>query len=90
MHKTDFEFIKFDAEYQDYWFKVKGEAAKELDHRHRDQCMVGVVEVLYSKADDIVGVKRIFHFSSDVVIDDDESLKKMLIEIIDELGDMNE
>lgn len=90
MNKTDFEFIKFDSEYQDYWFKVKGKTAEELSDKHGEQCMVSVIEVVYSKVEDIVGVKRVFHWNYDVVIDNDENLKKMLIEIINELGDVNE
>ena len=88
MIKTDFEFIKFDAEYQDYWFKVKGETAEELTLKYREQCMVEVAEVVYSKTEDIVGVKRVFYFNYDVVIDNDENLKKMLIKIVNELGDV--
>lgn len=43
--------------------------------------MVGVTEVVYSKDEDAVGIKRQFPFNYDVVLSDDEDLKIMLKEL---------
>ena len=40
--------------------------------------MVGVTEVVYSKDEDVVGIKRQFPFNYDVVLSNDENLKAVL------------
>lgn len=81
MNKNDFEFIKYDPEYEDYWFKVSGKTAEWLTDEYMEMCMVGVTEVVYSKVEDIIGIKRLFPFNYDVVMSDNEELKNILIEI---------
>ena len=90
MCKTDFKFDKFEPEYQDYYFKVSGETQDELTHEYMEQCMVCVFGVIYSKVDDVVVIQQLFPFNCAVVESKDETLKQLLIEIIDELGDVNE
>lgn len=49
--------------------------------------MVSVPEIVYTKDKDIVGVKRQFPFNYDVIVSDDEELKDILIELINEYED---
>lgn len=49
-------------------------------------CMVSVREVVYSQDEDVVGIKRQFHWSCDVVISEDNSLKEILKSIIKEMN----
>ena len=44
--------------------------------------MVGVTSVVYSEDEDIVGVRRQFHWNYDVVIANDNFLKEMLKSIV--------
>lgn len=89
MIKSDFKFEKFEPEYQDYYFKVKGETQDELTHKYMEQSMVCVSSVIYSKVDDIVVIQQMFPFNYSVVESKDEKLKQLLLEMIDELGDVN-
>ena len=91
MKKEDFKFkeINGDNNHIDYWFSVEGETEKELTDKYMEQGMVGVTEVVYSKDEDIVGVKRQFHWNFDVIIDDDISLKELLKSITDSLHKLN-
>ena len=84
MRKEDFKLGITECKdgHIDYWFKVSGETEKELTDKYMEMCMVGVTEVVYSKDEDIVGVKRMFPFNYDVVLSDDESLKELLKSII--------
>jgi hypothetical protein len=50
-----------------------------------EQGMIGVTEVVYSKEEDIVGIKRQFHWNFDVIIDNDNLLKELLKSIIGSL-----
>lgn len=89
MNKADFKFTKLDQEYQDYWFEVVGETRDELTREYMEMCMVCVTDVVYSKSDGVVGVKQLFPFNYQVVMSNDDKLKQLLIEIINELGDVN-
>ena len=84
MRKEDFKLRGTECKngHIDCWFNVSGETEKELTDKYREMCMVGVTEVVYSKDEDIVGIKRLFPFNYDVVISDDESLKELLKSII--------
>lgn len=64
--------------YEDYWFLVTGEAKKELTDKYMDMCMVEVSEVVYSRREDTIGVKRLFPFNYDVIMPEDEELKKIV------------
>ena len=87
MRKEDFKFKEVDRNsgHIDYWFYVNGEAEKELTNKYMEMCMVRVIEVVYSKDEDIVGIKRLFPFNYDVVLSDDESLKELLKSIIQDV-----
>ena len=87
MKKEDFKFkeINGDNGHIDYWFFVEGETAKELTDKYMEQGMIGVTEVVYSKDEDIVGIKRQFHWNFDVIIDNDSLLKELLKSIINSL-----
>ena len=84
MRKEDFKFKVVDRSdgHIDYWFDVNGETEEELTLKYREQCMVGVTSVVYSEDEDIVGVRRQFHWNYDVVISDDNTLKTMLKDIV--------
>ena len=58
MKKEDFEFIKLDEEYEDYWFKVKDGTMSEaiLTEQYMEQSMVCVSEVVYSVHDGLVQI----------------------------------
>ena len=74
---TLYRIDRFDG-YEHYWFKVNETVNKKLSNIYNDMCMVGVTEVVYSKDEDIVGIKRQFPFNYDVVISHDEKLKSIL------------
>ena len=87
MKKEDFEFIKLDEEYEDYWFKVKDRSVSEaiLTERYMEQSMVCVSEVVYSVHDDVLGVKQLFPFSFYVLLVQNEELKKIIFSLIDDI-----
>lgn len=89
MNKTDFKFSKFDPEYQDYWFEVSGNTKTELTDNYFEMCMIEVTDVVYSKVDNMVGIKRLFPFNYDVIVSDNNTLKTMLSELTKEI-DINE
>ena len=88
MRKEDFKLKEVDRSngHIDYWFDVSGETADELTFTNREQCMVGVTSVVYSEDEDIVGVRRQFHWNYDVVISNDNFLKEMLKSIVKDLN----
>ena len=88
MRKEDFVFYEVDNTngHTDYWFIVGGETQKQLTEKYNEMCMVGVREAVYSQDEDIVGIKRQFHWSYDVVISDDELLKEILKSIVKEMN----
>ena len=83
MNKLDFELLRNDNEngHDDHWFKVKGDSLEELDKDYMETGMVGVSEIVYSKDEDVVGIKRLFHFSWDVILVNNEELKGILKEL---------
>ncbi len=88
MNKSDFKFkeLKQEDEHEDYWFTVSGNSQKELENEYKEMCMVGIESVVYSKDEDLVGIKRIFHFNWDVIISEDNNLKSILIELSSEIN----
>lgn len=84
MNKLDFELLRNDNGngHDDYWFKIKGDSLKELDNDLMETGMVGVSEVVYSKDEDVIGIKRILHFSWDLILSNDEKLKNILRELV--------
>lgn len=87
MNKTDFTLSKVDKEHghEDYWFKVTGETQKELENKYMEMCMLEIPMVVYSKDQDMVGIKRFFPFNYDVVLSEDDYLKSLLRGLIKEL-----
>lgn len=83
INDEDFEFIKLDNTngHEDYWFKLHGDTKKSLTQETMEQCMVEATEVVYSKDEDVVGIKRLFPFNWDVVVSDDTELKNTLIRL---------
>jgi hypothetical protein len=83
MNKLDFELYKKETEnsHKDYWFKVKNDSKKEIEKEVWEMCMVGVFEVVYSKDENVIGIKRDFPFNWDVVLSDNEELKNILKEL---------
>lgn len=81
LHESDFKFTKLDEEYQDYWFSVSGDSAEYLRQKYMEQSMITVSDVVYSKVDDAVGVKRQFPFNYDVITPNDAELKEFVSKI---------
>ena len=84
MKKADFKLYNKDIEYEDYWFRVSGESKDELTQLHMEQSLVEINEVVYSKADDIVGVRLIFPFNDIIEFDYNPQLRDILLELIEE------
>lgn len=82
LNEQDFIFIKKDELYQDYWFECNGDSQKILTKKYMEMCMVEVSEVVYSKSENIIGVKRLFPFNYDVIIPDDNELKNILLILV--------
>lgn len=89
LNESDFKFIKKDEPYQDFWFKVSGESKENLTRSCMETGMIEVTEVVYSKVDNLAGIKRLFTFSYDVIISDNdrlnEDLKNILLRKINEV-----
>lgn len=82
---NDFNFIeKYDG-YEDYWFEVNGESKNILTDRYMEMCMVEVSKVVYSKKDDIIGVRREFPFNYNVITPDDNELKNILLLLVNKV-----
>lgn len=88
MNKEDFKFEKLDIRdgHIDYWFDINGETEKELTNKYMEMCMVGITGAVYSEDEDIVGIRRQFHWNYDVIVVDDEALKDVLKSIIRDLS----
>lgn len=81
INKEDFIFIKKDSE--DYWFKLSGETKNYITDCTYEMCMIETTEIVYSKDENIIGVKRLFPFNYDVLIlDPSDKLFKELFPII--------
>ena len=87
MKKENFKLDRIERKdgHEDYWFETDSISDKELSEKYMEMCMVGVAEVVYSRDKDIVGIKRLFPFNYDVIISDDDDLKKMLKELAQEV-----
>lgn len=82
---NDFKFIEKIDEYEDYWFKVNGESKKILTDKYMEMCMIEVSKVVYSKKDDIVGVRREFPFNYNVITSNDNELKNILLLLVNKV-----
>ena len=85
--KDDFTLNRFEQEdgHEDYWFKTSDRADEFLCHEYIEQGCEHVFEVVYSKDEDIVGIKRQYRFNWDVTISPNLKLKKILKDIINGL-----
>lgn len=85
MNKDNFTIIRIDESngHEDYWFTADKEVLDDLEFEYGEMCMIGITEIVYSKDEDVVGIKRQFPFNYDVVISDDEELKSILREIVE-------
>lgn len=83
MNKENFVLDRIDKsdEHEDYWYKTDKVSDEYLTNKYMEQSMVGVSEVVYSKDEDVVGIKRVFPFNYDVILSDDEQLKSILKEL---------
>lgn len=83
MNKMDFELDRLEIQdgHEDYWFKVSGDSLKELEKELWEQSMQQVTSVVYSKDEDIVGVRRDFLWNWDVVLSDNKELNAVLKEL---------
>ena len=88
MNKTNFKFARLGSpdKFMDYWFKTDTVSDNELSKKYMEQSMVGVTEVVYSKYSDVIVVKRIFPFNFDVITPDDQELKNILKELVEEMN----
>lgn len=88
MDKTNFKFIRLDSpdKFKDYWFETDKISDKELSQKYMEQSMVGVTSVVYCKSHDVLGIERLFPFNSDIIICDDNELKKILKELIEKMS----
>lgn len=88
MDKTNFKFIRLNSpnKFKDYWFKTDKISDKELSQKYMEQGMMGVTSVVYCKSYDVLGIERLFPFTSDIIICDDNELKKILKELIEEMS----
>lgn len=84
MKKADFKLYNKDIEYEDYWFRISGESKDELTQLHMEQSLIEANEVVYSKADNLVGVRLIFPFNTTVELDYNQQLRDILLELIEE------
>lgn len=85
MNEDDFEFIEKCDGYEDYWFEVNGESKKVLTDKYMEMCMIEVSKVMYSKKDDIIGVRRQFPFNHDTITPNDNDLKDLLLSLVDKV-----
>lgn len=88
MNKEEFKLWKKDMSngHEDYWFEVSGTTRDYLTDKYTDMmCIKGVFRVVYSKDEDVVGVEITFPFSYSVVVSNDEELRKILIDLVNEL-----
>lgn len=85
MNKENFYLDRVDIKdgHEDYWFKTDCVSNKELTEQYMEMNMIGVPEVVYSRDENVVGIKRAFLFNYNVVISNDENLRVMLKELLD-------
>ena len=85
MNAKDFIFDHKEDEYEDYYFKVVGDTKEELTDKYMEMCMIEVCGVVYSKKEDIVVVQQLFPFNYKAVLSEDEELKKIFINLVNEM-----
>lgn len=85
MRKEDFVFDHRDDEFEDYWFRVTGDTKDELTAKYMEMCMVEVTGVVYSRKENLLGVKRLFPFNYDVITPDDDKLKDIVVSIVNDM-----
>ena len=80
LNKEDFKLVRNEKEdgHDDYWFNVTGDSRKELEDNYWEMCMVGITEVVYSKDEDMIGIKQLYPFNFNVIMSDDADLKAIL------------
>ena len=71
--------------FNDYWFKINGKTCEEVTHNHMEQAMICINSAVYSTTDDMVGIRKIFPFSSYVDESHDEKLNVILKELVNEI-----
>lgn len=88
MRKEDFEFIRKDVNngHEDYWFKVVGDTKEKLRKSYYEYGIIEIAECVYSKDEEIVGIKRQYPFNFDVTISNDDKLKELLMSLADTLN----
>ena len=89
MNKEDFIFDRKDDEFEDYWFSVKGETQSELSEAYMEMCMVAVTDVVYSRKENKVGIRRQFPFNFDVIMPTDNALMELLISLVNDIDNKN-
>ena len=82
LNKSDFNLTRIDKDFEDYWFSVSGDSAAYLTDKYMEQSMVTVSEVVYSKREDKLGIKRLFPFNYDVITPSDEELRAIVTGLI--------
>lgn len=85
MKKEDFIFDRKDDEFEDYWFAVKGETQNELSEEYREMCMVAVTDVVYSRKENKIGIRRQFPFNYDVIISTNRTLEELLVSLVNDV-----
>lgn len=82
--KEDFSLDRVEKTdgHEDYWFTTSNKADEFLCHKYMEQGCEHVFEVVYSKDENIVGIKRQYRFNWDVTISPNLQLKEILKEII--------
>jgi hypothetical protein len=83
MNILDFKLHKVERSsgHEDYWFHIEGDTSAELYRKYMEQGVQTICEAVYSKDENIVGIKRQFLFNYDVIIVNDENLKSILKEL---------
>lgn len=84
--KNNFKLSHVDKQnrHEDYWFVTDKTSDEYLTNKYMEMCMVCVPEVVYSKDENVVGVKRLFPFNYDVILSDNKELKNILMELSNE------
>ena len=84
--KNNFKLSHVDKQngHEDYWFVTDKTSDEYLTNKYMEMCMVCVPEVVYSKDENVVGVKWLFPFNYDVILSDDKELKNILMELSNE------
>ena len=85
MKKEDFYLYCKEAELEDYWFKATGDTKAWLTERHGNMCMIDITDVVYSKSDSIVAIRRQFPSNYDFVVSSDVKLNDLLESMVAEL-----